>query len=161
MDLLTRVGAATALLAVVLVVGVAGCGAAAQPAPLFREPPRQPAASLPESPRILRSRYVEVDFDTLGGVNATVASTPSTLQLNLFPDATFITERDGAEATSTGGVIWTGRLQGVVSSAVTLVSEGGVLVGNVQADRRYYEVRYAGDGLHTVAETNPAVFGPD
>ena len=69
---------------------------------------------------------------------------PATVLLNLFPDATFIAERDGAQATSTGGgLVWTGHLQGVPASTATLVAEDGVLVGNVQAADRFYEVRYA------------------
>ena len=58
-------------------------------------------------------------------------------------------------------MIWTGHLQGVQASTATLVAEEGVLVGNVQAAVRFYEVRYAGDGLHRIAETNPRAFGPD
>src|SRR3954452_3885199 len=131
---LTRVLATVLLLVVWSGLGVAACDATIEGAPLFRETTRQPAAAPPEAPRVVRARYAEVDFGVLGGDNPAVASAPATVLLNLFPDASFIAERDGAQATSTGGgLVWTGHLQGVPASTATLVAEDGVLVGNVQA----------------------------
>jgi hypothetical protein len=162
MGLLTRLGAAVALLTNVLVVGAAGCGATADGTPLFREPPRQPAAPLPASPRILRSRYVAVDFDALGGVGATTASAPATLLLNLFPDATFTAERDRVEPTSSGhGMTWVGHLRGVAGSSVTLVAEDGVLAGTISGGGHAYNVSYVGDGVHVIHEVDPGAFPPD
>ena len=162
MGLRTRLAVGAATLAAVFVLGGSAFGAVEDATPLFREAPPPPGVPpLPESPRILRSRYVAVDFDVLGGIDARAASAPATVLLNLFPDTTFSAERDRAEATSSGGLIWTGHRRGVPDSTVTLVAEDGVLVGNVQADGRFYEVRYVGDGVHRVTETNPAAFGPD
>jgi hypothetical protein len=150
------------LLAAWLTLGTGPGDATADGRPLFLDPTGPPTLPLPDAPRILRARYVEVDFGALGGEPLEAASASSSVQLNPFPDATFAAERDRAEPTGSGhGVIWTGHLAGVPNSAVTLVAEDGVLVGNVQAAGQYYEVRYAGEGLHTVAETNPRAFGPD
>jgi hypothetical protein len=160
--LLSAQFAATALLlAAALTVGATACEASADGPLLFRDPPRQPATP-PDAPGVVRARYVEVDFGVLGGENPSPANVPATLRLNLFPDATFTVERDGAQAAGAGrGVVWIGHAQGIPNSAVTLVVEDGVLVGNVQAAGHYYEVRYAGDDLHTVTERNPRTFGPD
>ncbi|HLH22795.1 MAG TPA: hypothetical protein VK066_09745 [Chloroflexota bacterium] len=162
MRLLRRLAVTTALSAVVVGMGPAMGGAAPENPPLFRDVAAPPSTPPPAAPRIVRSRYVAVDFDALGGAQPTPATAPSSVVLNLFPDATFTAQRDSVQPTPAGGgIIWTGHLQGVPNSAVTLVAEDGVLVGNVEADGRYYEVRYAGDGLHTVAETTPRAFGPD
>ena len=48
----------------------------------------------------------------------------------------------------------------MTDSAVTLVSEGGVLVGNVQVGNRFFQIRYAGDGVHAIQEVNSSLY-PD
>jgi hypothetical protein len=158
----TRLAASALCLAALVTLGATACDAAPEGPLLFRDTAPQPATPPPDGPRLVRARYVEVDFGVLGGENPAPATAPATILLNLFPDATLTAERDSAQPTGTGrGLIWTGHLVGVPGSAVTLVAEDGVLVGNVQAADRFYEVRYAGDGLHRIAETNPRTFGPD
>lgn len=162
MHLSTRLAASALLLAALLALGTTARDAAADGPPLFRDTTHLPARPLPDSPPVLRARYVEVDFGALGGENPTPASAPTSLLLNLFPDATFVVERDSVQPTSSGrGVIWTGHLQGRADSAVTLVAEGGVLAGTVSGSGHEYNVAYAGDRLHVVQEINPGAFPPD
>ncbi|HEY7063413.1 MAG TPA: hypothetical protein VII06_18185 [Chloroflexota bacterium] len=162
MRLIRHLAASTALVAGLLAMGGAACGAAAEGAPLFRDAARPPTAPPAAAPPVVRSRYVEVDFDALGGVNASPAATAASVRLNLFPDASYLAERDGAEPTSSGrGVIWRGHLQGVPDSTVTLVAEDGVLAGDVRGAGHVYAVRYVGDGVHAVQEINAGAFPPD
>ena len=159
---LTRVLASVLLLVVWSALGVAARDATIEGAPLFREtstPARRgPARRLRASCALAMPKSILACWAAI----IPCGSAPATVLLNLFPDATFIAERDGAQATSTGaGMIWMGHLQGVPADTATLVAEDGVLVGNVQTTDRFYEVRYACDGLHRIAETNPRAFGPD
>jgi hypothetical protein len=162
MELVRRLAVSAVLTAVLLTTGGTACGAAGDGTPLFRDTPRPPTAPPADPQPVLRSRYVEVDFDALAGANPTPANAPATLLLNLFPDATFTAERDSTEPTSSGhGVIWTGHLQGAPDSAVTLVAEDGVLAGTIRGGGHSYNVAYAGDGVHVLREINPGGFPPD
>src|SRR5207237_10570536 len=118
MPLVRNGGPSAPLVVALLAAAGVACGAAPDGSPLFRDAAREPAAPPADSPRVLRSRYVEVDFDALGGASAGPASMPATLLLNLFPDATFVAERDHAEPTSSGrGAVWAGHLQGAPGSS--------------------------------------------
>ncbi len=162
MRLATRLAATTLLLAATFTAGAVGCEATANPPPLFRETARQPAAPPPDSPRVLRARYVEVDFSALGGENLAPASAPARLLLNLFPDVVLVAERNDVQPTATGrGFIWTGHVEGAPASVVTLVAEDGVVAGRINAGGALYTIGYAGDGVHIVRELNAEAFPPD
>src|SRR5579884_4487016 len=146
----------------------AGPTATAQ-APLFSDTTGQPALADGAFGRaVVRNRYVDVNFPQLDAAVRTPASQSSALQMNLFPfvsnlfpDVSITAVRDRVEATRSGqGVIWLGRAQGVADSAITLVSEGGVLVGNIQVGNRFYQIRYAGNGVHAIQEVNSRLY-PD
>jgi len=129
---------------------------------LFDEAARLPPAPPPPSQRLLHRRYVEVNFDALGGRDATAATATTRVILNFFPDALFTAERDRVEPTSSGhGFIWIGHLQGLPGSTVTLVAEDGVLVGNINGCGRTFNVVYVGNDVHLVGEINQGVFPPD
>jgi hypothetical protein len=111
------------------------------------------------APSVLRSRFVEVDLDRLRGGPA---GPPDRLMLNLFPDTVLEAVRDRVEPASAGtGFVWIGRIDGAATSEVMLSVGDGVLVGNVRADDRAYQIRDAGGGVHAVYEIDPGTFPPD
>jgi hypothetical protein len=157
-----RLMASTMMVTIILLAGNAPGAASANTRLLFSDTTKLPSAPPPESQRVIRSHYVEINFDAIGGRDATAGTVPPTIILNCFPDATYTAERDRAEPTSSGhGLIWIGHLQGVTGSAVTLVVEDGALAGNIFGGGRTFNVSYAGNGVYWVGEINPGGLPPD
>jgi hypothetical protein len=136
---------------------------------LFTEAARQPAAADSRfSPTIVRNRYVDVNFAQLATAARTAAGQASALQMDLFPfiselfpgiSLTVVGQR--AEPTRSGqGTIWYGKVVGEPDSMVILVVEGNVLVGNIHAGKGFYQIRYAGDGVHMIQQVNSLLY-PD
>ena len=117
---------------------------------------RGPAGtSFPAS--VLRSRFVTVDFAPFAAPTTAVAAR---LTLNLFPDVVLTAERESAQTTRDGRVIWIGRVPGEQDSRVSLVAGGGVLVGNITLPRGMYQIRLAGQDAHVIYEIDPAFTPP-
>jgi hypothetical protein len=159
---------AAIVLSAAIVPNLIGSAATAQ-GPLFVDAPLAgTVADHATSGAVVRSRYVEVNFAALDAAVQSSSTQPSLLELNLFPfvsdlfpDVTIAALRQQVGATRTGGgAIWLGKVRDVTESAIALVSEGGVLVGNIQAGNRFFQIRYIGDGVHAIQEINPR-FYPD
>jgi hypothetical protein len=103
-----------------------------------------------DDPTVLRSRFVNVNFDIL--------ETQGDLILNLFSDLTFTAEFERMESVREGSRSWIGRLAGYPSSAVVLVARDGLLTGNINLPGGFYQVRYAGDGVHAIYEIDQTAF---
>lgn len=116
-----------------------------------------------QRPRIIRHRFVHVEFDLLSGTVPfeEKAAIGNFLLLNLFDDATFKAVLDRREVRSDKSFTWFGRVEGIENSQVTLVVEDGVLVGNVNLQDAVYQVRYAGEGVHVVYQIDPRTFPPE
>jgi hypothetical protein len=154
---------------VFLVVALLGAslGAAAPPQPvdegLFSavtaadgSPAVDPGAA--DDPIVVRSRLVTVDLARLGAPGDSVADV---LVLNLFKDAVYTAALDRLEVSVLGAFSWVGRLEGVALSRVILTVKDGVMVGNVVAPGLFYQVRYAGSGVHAIREADQAAFPPE
>jgi hypothetical protein len=147
----------------------AGPAATAQ-AGLFADAARPPASVADGliGQTIVRNRYVDVNFAQLDAAVRAPAGPAGALQMNLFPfvsdlfpDVSITAVRQRVDATRSGqGAIWLGKAQGVADSAITLVSEGGLLAGNIQVGNRFFQIRYAGDGVHAIQEVNSSLY-PD
>ena len=160
------------LLALALVVAIFGGNgpsfsappATAQVGPLFREAPAPPSADARDlDPTVVRQRYVSVDLGMLNGAPR-AAGSPTVqgdlLPLNLFnfesqlfPDVSVTAIRDRVEASPSGrGYVWVGHVQGrtLGSAPVTIAVENNVMVANIRVNGSFYQVRYAGNGLHVV-----------
>jgi hypothetical protein len=107
------------------------------------------------NPTVIRSRLVTVDLAQLGAPGDSVADV---LVLNFFPDAVYTAVLDRVENSSLGAFSWVGSLEGVDLSQVILSVKDGVMVGNVVAPGMFYQVRYAGDGVHAIREADQAAF---
>lgn len=125
---------------------------------IFRETTRTGAVDFSRTPGVLRIRNAEVDADSIR--RSAQGGTP--IALNLFPDACYeavatTVEREGEK------LVLTAAIQGAPEgSRATLVLDGHVLVGSVDAPGpAFYQVRYAGNGVHALLRINPAVYPPD
>ncbi len=125
---------------------------------IFLETSRAATIDFRTTPGVLQLRASGVDLAAV----RRAADEKLPLSLNLFPDVCLV-----ATATSTevqpGRVIWTGRIPGAPDgSAVTLVLADDVLIGSVEAaGPAFYQVRYAGNGVHALMRIDPAVYPPD
>ncbi|HZO29881.1 MAG TPA: hypothetical protein VFH48_28240 [Chloroflexota bacterium] len=161
------------LVAMLVLVGVpvaSACAASATAVPtsrtsmkhangIFVDATRQGTLAQPAVPTVVRSRFVEVDFGRLRGGPE---GPPGELTLNLFDDAVLIASLDHLESASSGsGFVWVGKVQGAATSEVTLVVGDGMLTGNVMADGATYQIRFAGNGVHVVLQTEPGSFPAD
>jgi hypothetical protein len=116
-----------------------------------------------QSPRIVRYRFVSVEFDLLSAPVPVEknASRRRIVILNLFDDSSFNAVLDRREARSNKSYTWFGRIEGVENSQVTLVVEDGVLVGNINVRDAMYQIRYAGKNVHVVYQIDPRTFPAD
>src|SRR5262249_32308081 len=129
-----------------------------QAPPLFDDAAPPAGRSVPSDPAILRARYVTVRFALLGSPPGAA----ETLDLNPFPAISLTAVRDDVVPTSSGqGYVWLGHVLAPEPNRVALVVEDGVMAGNVRAGNAFYQVRYAGEGIHLVYEIDPRAFGPD
>jgi hypothetical protein len=107
----------------------------------------------------VRSRTVRIDFPQLGTRDAR-SDVGTTLLLNLFPDVSYTAVLDRIDRT-TRGFVWVGHIPGVDMSTVTLGTEDGVMSGSILTAAGTYEIRFAGSGLHTIAQIDQDAFRPE
>ena len=123
-------------------------------------PDKQTAADL----SVFRSRLVRIDWDRMRSVDGTAqgrATASGSVVLNLFEDAVFNAVLDRREVRSTKKITWSGHIEGVPRSHVTLVVENGVMVGNVRVADSYFQVRYVGADMHVIQQIDESRFPPD
>ncbi len=115
-------------------------------------------------PTIIRSRLVEIDWglinSTQRGAQARVGQDAGML-LNFFQDIVLNAVSDRSEVRTRENFTWHGHIDGVPDSQVILVALDGVLVGNIRAAGRYFQVRYIGNGVHVVREIDELSFPPE
>ena len=114
-------------------------------------------------PTVSRARSVTVNWSAVNDTDATSqkqAAEGSGLTLNLFDDAIFRAVLDRREVRSKS-VIWLGHIEGIDKSQVTLVIEDNVMAGNIRLPGAYFQVRYAGSGLHSVRQIDESQFPPE
>jgi hypothetical protein len=146
------------LLSALLVAPSAPGTGGGQAPPLFDDAAPPAGHSVPSDPAILRARYVTVRLALLGSPPGAA----ETLDLNPFPGISLTAVRDDVVPTSSGqGFVWLGHVLAPEPNRVALVVEDGVMAGNVRAGSAFYQVRYAGEGIHLVYEIDPRAFGPD
>lgn len=108
----------------------------------------------------LRQRFVAVDASSLTAYENETAENPllHPLILNLFPDTTFQATLKRFNRLGEDRFTWLGTLEGVPGSTATFAVRGAVLAGHLSLPGVSYEIRYQGNGLHSVSELNSAAF---
>ncbi len=113
--------------------------------------------------RSLRSRHVKIDFDLLGdarGFRRASQKGRQSLELNLFPDVSFVAVLDKIEPHAKG-YSWIGRVQGSQDSIVILTVTDNVMAGNVSVSGTAYQIRHIEAGVHAIREVDPAATRPE
>jgi hypothetical protein len=90
---------------------------------------------------------VRIDLARIPGAETIALPTFDTDTLRLIRDR--VTELSGE------AIYWYGHVQGEPGSSVTMVLKGEVLIGNIRAGRRSFEIRYLGSGVHRLAQVDP------
>jgi hypothetical protein len=98
----------------------------------------------------LRRRFVKVDMDRMKRLFR--AGAGQKIKLPLFADREVTVAVENVEQISDDNAVVVGRLEGDALSAVTLVMNKGVLVGNINSGMtdEKYEIRYLSDGVHSI-----------
>ena len=99
----------------------------------------QAPAGTASDKRVLRTRFADVNLDALAAQAGGAPGRPAgvgNIRLNLFDDTSFAAVPDRIEVTGPGRFAWTGHLEGVELSEVTLVVADRVLAGNIYHARR-------------------------
>jgi hypothetical protein len=99
----------------------------------------------------VRQRAVRIDFSRLE------PSAPR-LTLNLFDDVCLVAVRQQPAEGVPAGQVWTGTIEGVEGSSVTLVTESGAVIGNIVSPPRTYQIRVLRDDVHLVNEVDPSKY---
>jgi hypothetical protein len=102
---------------------------------------------------IVQIRYVKVNFEYLEEAESIV--------LNLFNDVSVTAVRERVERRSKSRYSWFGRVDGMEHSSVVLTIEDGNMAGNITIDGKIYQVRPAGDGIHSIREIDQSGFPPE
>jgi hypothetical protein len=88
------------------------------------------------------------------------------LSLNVFPDTCLGAEFADITYDRVGRLTWTGHLQGDddagVEGLITLVAWEGVVIGSIDVPGAdFYQLRYAGNGVHVVIHVDSSRYPPD
>ena len=118
---------------------------------VFVPPRRQPLD------HYVRTRMVRIDLDVL----RTQATPGDRINLSLLPGVAVQAELDKITDDEFNGYVWRGRVVGEPMSMVTLVLEPDGLAGTVLYSGGSFALRYVGDGLSAVLESDPNLRRPD
>jgi len=105
----------------------------------------------PIDPFIVQNRFVTPDINQID-------ITTTELQINFFEDADFSVEQTGIQSNRSGSFTWFGKVVDDEESIVILVVKDDIVVGNVESNGEFYQVRYAGDDVHAVYEIDHSKF---
>lgn len=123
---------------------------------LFIETVRRGSQVMIDSPSVTRSRYVDVDFAAFED-----SRVGDLLVLNLFADQTMTAVIDGVDLDAGVDRLVTGHLPDIELSQVVLIENNGQLVGNISSPQGFYQIRYAGDGVHAIRAIDQSAFPPE
>jgi hypothetical protein len=132
------------------IVGVVFAGASAQASPrlLIQPTALKGAMESAKDPTLIQSRNVTVNLAMLREGEF------QTITLPLF-DGEMTVELDRMERIGKDGEVWHGKVAKEPRSMVTLAAVGDVLIGDVLTEAgRTYEIRYLGEGVHTLREVD-------
>lgn len=82
------------------------------------------------------------------------------LALPLFDGEVLVTRIDHVERAANDGWVWSGTVEGSVEGSVLLSVVGDAVSGSIRTEDKLYAVRYAGAGLHAIAEIDEDRFEP-
>ena len=115
--------------------------------------------TLPDSPLLpaLRTRSVRVDV----GMLRRSATARGSLALNLFDDTLLSASLKEINTDFEEGFTWVGSVDGAAFSTVIFSIVNEAVSGTISTSDALYEVRYAGEGLHTIRQLDLTNLPPD
>ncbi len=81
--------------------------------------------------------------------------------LNFFADAQYAAVLERSEPSQPDGFIWSGRLDGIEHSQVTLVVGGGILTGNTTTPDELFQVRWVDGSIHGIYQIDQSSYLPE
>jgi hypothetical protein len=106
---------------------------------------------------VFKRRTAHINFDVLSGARARGRM----LHFNLFPDLTFDATVESTEARGVNDYTLTGRLADHPDSSFALSVKDGVMIANFRPiGGKLYTVRYFGNGLHDLNESDATKYPP-
>ncbi len=116
-----------------------------------------------QSPFIVRSRLVKVDFELLSILQESLTAEPDEehqLILNVFENLeyTFIIQK--IEKNRSGTYSWYGQIRDIPMSQVVLVVNENRVFGNISKRNFSYQIRHISEEAHAIYEIDPSKFPP-
>lgn len=110
--------------------------------------PATSSAAGPSTDRAtVRERAVTIDLDRLQAM-------PDRLTLNLFDDVCLVALKRGGPSDRSPVPVWTGIIEGVAGSNVTVVLNAGVVSASVISPPHAYQVELMNGDVHRVREVD-------
>lgn len=110
----------------------------AQPVALFQASDQATAAETVDAALVLRQRFAKL-------VRNALSEDTGQIELNLFDDVSLVATSNSVESGHTGGLTWTGQVDGYLDSDVTLVVGAQSLSATISLPDVIYHVRPAED----------------
>jgi len=110
---------------------------------------------------VLRDRLTTVNTSLLcelGAEGVRDSKSGQRIFLNLFTDAYLVARIQKVERTYSGGLIFTGDLDGIPNSEVILTNKENVMSGNISMPGHFYQVRFVKEGIHRIMEIDNSKF---
>lgn len=121
--------------------------------PLLKPTTRTGTVSAQRDETIIRSRNVVVDIQRIR------AKDNQRISLPLFDRTVLTLVRERQENISKRGFVWYGKVAGQPESSAVISTVGEVVVGNIMTeDGKIYQIRYTGNGVHSLREINQSKF---
>lgn len=124
------------IVVILAIVGINLTIAANEQTPLF-EPVGGRSAENAEN--VLRSRIVSADLQPFYSRN-------STLQLNLFDNATFVATPQEVTSDEVGQFLWRGTIEGIANSSVLFTARSGIFAGLIDVPDHRYRIQWVEEG---------------
>ncbi len=109
---------------------------------------------------VIRSRFVKVNLQILPQSCKLDEGHSDYLELNLFDDVFLRAIVQRIDRNKNGSLSWTGRIEGVEKGQAILVYKDGLVAGNISVPGGFYQVRWAGSGIHAIYELDHSKFQP-
>ncbi len=116
-----------------------------------------------QSPFIVRSRLVSVDFELLSKLQENLMAEPDEehqLILNVFENLEYTFILDKIERNRSGSYSWYGQLRDIPMSQVVLVINENRVFGNISKRNFSYQIRHISGEAHAIYEIDPSKFPP-
>ncbi len=135
------------------------------PSRLFKEAESVPDLIPGNDPARKRSRVVSLDSAAIFSQDNVAGDRPMNsvppmkpFVLNLFDNASYLAIPDKVQKNPSGSYTWSGHIEGIQFSQVTLIVHDGKLTGSVSLRNHIYQIRPLGGSDHLVVEKDPAGF---